>query len=661
MKIRNFQKESLTEPFEGEKKESKWKKFTYIFGSLAVIAMMALLIVTFSNISNDKKDLVERGYLNVNNDAKLKWAPQGDRIKTRWALTLDPEKVWQEYPRPQLERSDWLNLNGLWQYAVNKQTDSAPRNYDGYILVPFPIESSLSGVMKTFTKEDALWYYKEIEIPSGWNGKNVLLNFGAVDWRCEVYVNGNKAGEHTGGYTYFYFDITSYLKSGKNELLIRVIDVSDTVYSTWGKYQPVGKQSITPNGIWYTPASGIWQTLWLEPVNTQHFENVEVNNDYYNKQIKMTFKVPNNQRLPVQFTVKYNGNVVGETRGTSNQEISIKLSDANFHAWSPTDPNMYTITAQLLTDSGEVLDTISSYTTIRVVESKRDSRNKLRIFLNNKPIFNIGPLDQGYWPDGLYTPPSEEAMVYDIQKLKDLGFNTIRKHVKTEFFRYYYYCDKMGMMVWQDMPSGNVDGSGSWDAGSMNGGSDTKRTQESKDNYYKEWGEIIDNLKFFQCIIIWTPFNEAWGQFDTEAVVEFTKNHDNLRLINAASGGNHRVTGNFLDLHSYPGPNYFLKHDNLINVIGEYGGTGLEIKGHTWKDDNWGYVVVKDKQELTDRYNEYIDSLITMVPDGISAAIYTQTTDVEGEINGLLTYDRDDTKCYDTIRGYNQKIIDSLK
>ena len=247
-------------------------------------------------------------------------------------------------------------------------------------------------------------------------------------------------------------------------------------------------------------------------------------------------------------------------------------------------------------------------------------------------------------------------MVYDIQKLKDLGFNTIRKHVKTEFFRYYYYCDKLGMLVWQDMPSGNIDGSGSWDSSKMDGGVDHKRTQESKDNYYKEWGEIIENLKFFQSIIIWTPFNEDWGQFDTCTVVNFTLQHDDSRLINAASGGNHRTCSDFVDIHPYPSPNYFFKYESLINVIGEYGGLGLEIKGHTWKDDNWGYEVLKDKIEVTNRYIEFINMLIDLIPQGISAGIYTQTTDVEGEINGLMTYDRNETKVYDAIREYNKKI-----
>ena len=646
-------KDSLKETLQENTEKSKCRKLSnlVLVSTVAVLAGAAFLIFVF--LSKDKEG---HGLKAFNN---LGWQPMGDRIKTRWGMSLDPNNVWQEYPRPQLQRTDWINLNGLWQYSI-RQTDVVPSQHDGYILVPFPVESSLSGVMKTFTKDDIIFYERTIEIPSNWKGKHVLLNFGAVDWKCEVFINNNKVGEHSGGYTYFYFDITGFLKEGTNTLLLKVVDVSDTVYSTWGKYQPVGKQSITPNGIWYTPSSGIWQTVWLEPVDEHYIEKLEINNDYDNKAIKVTFKVANNEKLPIEFSVKFGDNLVGQANGKSNEEITIKLSDENFKPWSPSEPNLYSITAKLLSNSGNVLDTITSYTNIRKIESRRDSAGKLRIFLNNKPLFNLGPLDQGFWPDGLYTAPSEEAMVYDIQKLKDWGFNTIRKHVKTEPFRYYYECDRIGMVLWQDMPSGNVDGSGSWDNSHMNGGSDTKRTQESKDNYYREWADIIENLKFFQCIIVWTPFNEAWGQFDTEAVVQFTLEKDNLRLINAASGGNHRVAGHFLDLHSYPGPNYYLQYDGLINVIGEYGGLGLEIKNHTWKDDNWGYEVLPDKIELTNRYIEFINMLFDMVPKGISGAIYTQTTDVEGEINGLMTYDRYDTKIFDVIKDYHERLIATL-
>ena len=649
------------EPFrttlQAENENSKWKRISIIFIILtisSVILFITFAILYFTKENNDSSESDE-----PSPEDKWNWEPFGDRIKTSWGINLDPKKVWQEYPRPQLERKDWMNLNGPWKYSIRNPEDIDPDEHDGFILVPFPLESSLSGVMKNLTANEVIYYEKTVTIPKEWEGKHILLNFGAVDWKCEVFVNKIKVGEHSGGYSYFYFDITKYLIGLKNIITLRVTDITDTSYSTWGKYQPVGKQTITPNGIWYTPSSGIWQTVWLEPVNSHYINKIEVNNNYDKKEIGLNFKVSNDFKLPIEYCIKYNNEIIATGKGQSNKLISINITQ-NFKPWSPSEPNLYIITAELKSDIGESLDYIISYTTIRKIEMKEDSLGKKRIFLNDKPLFNIGPLDQGFWPDGLYTPPSEEAMVYDIQKLKDLGFNAIRKHVKVEPFRYYYECDKIGMVVWQDMPSGNVDGSGSWDSTHMDGGTDSVRTQESKDNYYKEWGEIIENLKFFQCIIVWTPFNEAWGQFETEAVVKFTQNKDNSRLINAASGGNHRPVGNFLDLHTYSAPSYPLQYDGLINVIGEYGGLGLEIKNHTWKKDNWSYNTVKTKEELTGNYTLFIEKLIELIPQGISSAIYTQVTDVEGEINGLITYDRKEIKVFDSIKEKNEKLIATL-
>ena len=635
-----------------EKKENlNWKKLNTIFMIVAFIATAALIV--FLLLSKEENSL--RSLKEINPD----WKPAGDRLKTRWGVNLDPNKVWQEYPRPQLERKDWINLNGLWKYAVKKNNYLYPDSYDGYILVPFALESSLSGVMKDLKTDEVIFYETDVTIPDEWNGKNLLLNFGAVDWKCELFINRVKVGEHTGGYAYFYFDITKYITDKTITITLRVTDVTDSYYEDWGKYQPVGKQTLTPAGIWYTPASGVWQTVWLEPVSSRFIEKIYVNNNYDNKEIKVTFKTPASSNLPIEYAVKFDDKVVASGSGKSDEEITINVSD-NFKPWSPAEPNMYIITAELKSDDGSTLDTITSYTTLRKISSEKDSSGKLRIFLNGKPLFNLGPLDQGYWPDGIYTPPSEEAMLFDMQIMKDLGFNTLRKHAKTEPFRYYYQCDKMGFLVWQDMPHGNLDGSGSWDNIHMNGGTDTKRTQQSKDNYYKEWEDIIENLKFFQCIVVWTPFNEAWGQFDTEAVVEFTQGKDNTRLINAASGGNHRECGNFVDMHTYPGPSYPLHYDPLINVIGEYGGIGLEIKNHTWINGSWSYNTVDTREELTGNYTLFINNLINMVPEGISAAIYTQVTDVEGEINGLITYDRYLTKIYDTIKEVNKKLIDTL-
>ena len=585
---------------------------------------------------------------------KLKWCPAGNKIKTKWGKNLDPNKVWQEYPRPQLERKQWLNLNGIWSYSITDVNSQKPDNFDGEILVPFSIESSLSGVMKSLNEKQILWYYKEFEIPDNWKDKNIIIHFNAVDWICELYINDNKIGEHSGGYSEFSFDITKNIKEGKNKILLKVFDPSDK------GYQAVGKQTLNPNVIWYTSISGIWQTVWLEPVNEIYIQKLESNNDYDKKEIKINVKLNLDEKLPLEASLLFKDDEFIKLKGFSNSEIVFNIPDKHFHPWSPNEPNIYSFNINIFDNNQKIIDSIISYTTLRKVEQKKDKNGIYRIYLNNKPLFNMGTLDQGYWPDGLYTPPSEEAMIYDINKLKELGFNTIRKHIKIEPYRYYYYCDKIGMLVWQDMPSGDRQNN-KWEFLKLNAGDDVNRSEESKNNYYKEWSEIIDNLKFFQCIIVWIPFNEGWGQFDTEKVVEFTKKQDSTRLINAASGGNHRICGNFLDLHSYPHPAQYLKVDNLINILGEFGGLALDIKGHTWKEDNWGYKTCKSKEEVTEKYEEYINLLINSFKS-FSAAIYTQTTDVEIEINGLITYDRAEIKVIEQrIKAVNEKIINSLE
>jgi len=634
------------------KRPSKIKKVCILF----IIFIFIVIILVFSILI--LKLLKFNGYKNEEEEVEKEewnWYPKGKKIKTRWGKNLNPEKVWQEYPRPQLERKEWLNLNGPWLYSISQSNDSTPENYDGKILIPFPLESSLSGVMRNFTENQTLWYEKIINIPKKWRKKNILLHFGAVDWKCELFFNDFKIGEHIGGYSAFYFNITKYIKKGKNKIVLKVIDKTDK------NYQPVGKQNSTAEKIWYTPVSGIWQTVWLEPVNEYYIKQIETNNDFDNKEIRIKFIINSNIKLKIYFTLLYENKAIGSYYGETNEIISVRIPDEDFHPWSPSNPNLYNIKAKLYSKYYYLYDSIISYVIIRKIESKRDSNGYLRIYLNNKPLFNMGTLDQGYWPDGLYTPPSEEAMIYDIKKLKDLGFNTIRKHIKIESYRYYYQCDKIGMLLWQDMPSGDIRGS-TWNYTDINGGQDRNRTKASKQNYYKEWGEIIENLKFFQCIIIWVPFNEGWGQFDTEKVVNFTKKQDPSRLINSASGGNYRICGDFLDLHNYPEPDQYLMETNLINVLGEYGGLALEIKNHTWEGDNWGYEELIDKDELTYYYKEFIDMLIDYVKTGFSAAIFTQTTDVETEINGLITYDREVIKINENeITKYNKKVIDSLK
>ena len=620
------------------------------FLQILIFGFYILLGIQITRL-NQKKDNT-----NIPNDFKnFNWAPKGNKIKTKWGINLDINNIWNEYPRPQLERKDWINLNGPWLYSITEEWSNKPSKADGIILIPFPIESSLSGVMKNITKEDIIWYEKDIEIPLNWSDKNILLNFGAVDWKCIIYINDIKVGEHTGGFSAFNFDITNYLRKGINKLIVKVIDPTNQ------GYQPRGKQVLNPKKIYYTAISGIWQTVWLEPVNKDYIKNLEINNDFDNKEIKINFKLNSQKRLPISLSLEYKGQNIKKVKGISNDNITIDLENNDFHPWSTYEPNIYTIKAELFNEKNQLIDSIESYTTIRKIEQRKDENGYYRIYLNNKKIFNMGVLDQGYWPDGLYTPPSEEAMIYDINKLKELGFNTIRKHVKIEPYRYYYYCDKIGMLIWQDMPSGDQ-GKNIRKQYKLDKGTDRRRSKASIETYYKEWGEIIDNLNFFQCIIIWIPFNEAWGQFDTEKVANFTIKKDSTRLLNVASGGNHRKGGNIFDLHHYPEPSQSMIYKDEINVIGEYGGLGLEICNHTWKKNNWGYVKLKSKEEVTEKYVEFIDEIINLTKNGTSAAIYTQTTDVEIEINGLITYDRAEMKIdEEKIKEANFKLLQSFE
>ena len=620
------------------------------FLQILIFGFYILLGIQITRL-NQKKDNT-----NIPNDFKnFNWAPKGNKIKTKWGINLDINNIWNEYPRPQLERKDWINLNGPWLYSITEEWSNKPSKADGIILIPFPIESSLSGVMKNITKEDIIWYEKDIEIPLNWSDKNILLNFGAVDWKCIIYINDIKVGEHTGGFSAFNFDITNYLRKGINKLIVKVIDPTNQ------GYQPRGKQVLNPKQMYYTAISGIWQTVWLEPVNKDYIKNLEINNDFDNKEIKINFKLNSQKRLPISLSLEYKGQNIKKVKGISNDNITINLENNDFHPWSTYEPNIYTIKAELFNEKNQLIDSIESYTTIRKIEQRKDENGYYRIYLNNKKIFNMGVLDQGYWPDGLYTPPSEEAMIYDINKLKELGFNTIRKHVKIEPYRYYYYCDKIGMLIWQDMPSGDQ-GKNIRKQYKLDKGTDRRRSKASIETYYKEWGEIIDNLNFFQCIIIWIPFNEAWGQFDTEKVANFTIKKDSTRLLNVASGGNHRKGGNIFDLHHYPEPSQSMIYKDEINVIGEYGGLGLEICNHTWKKNNWGYVKLKSKEEVTEKYVEFIDEIINLTKNGTSAAIYTQTTDVEIEINGLITYDRAEMKIdEEKIKEANFKLLQSFE
>ncbi len=576
------------------------------------------------------------------------WKPAGDKIKTEWADKVDPQNVLPEYPRPIMERQQWLNLNGLWDYAITKKDAPLPKTFDGKILVPFAIESSLSGVGKTIKADQSLWYERKFQIPEDWKGKNVLLNFGAVDWKAEVFVNGNKIGEHTGGYTPFSFNITKNLKDGENSLAVRVWDST-------GNGLPRGKQIENPRGIFYTSVSGIWQTVWLEPVSASHISGLKITPDLDSSSFDIRVD-SDDKSATATIKVLDNGKVVAQTTAAANKTANIPVKNPKL--WWPKSPFLYDLEITLSNKGGEQVDSVKSYAAMRKFSIAKHGRfGGVDFTLNNKKFFTFGPLDQGWWPDGLYTAPTDEALKFDIQRTKDLGFNSIRKHVKVEPARWYTHCDRLGMVVWQDMPSMFGEGDG-WQPRGFFQGEERTVSKKFEETYRKEWKEIMESLHSYPCIAIWVPFNEAWGQFKTKEIAEWTKSMDPSRLVNSASGGNYFDCGDIVDSHDYGNPIMYMFNNQKVNVVGEYGGIGCAVDGHLWvKDKNWGYGKMRSQEEVTKRFVELTNRFIDMTKYGCFGAIYTQTTDVEIEVNGLFTYDRKVLKVdEEKVREVNQKL-----
>ncbi len=561
-------------------------------------------------------------------------------IRTPWASKVNPDNPLPEYPRPQLVRKNWQNLNGKWKYAIiDGKLGTAPVSFDGDIIVPYPVESVLSGVAKSVGKEKTLWYKRAITIDHNIKKERVLLHFGAVDWKCELYVNGKRVGDHEGGYDAFSFDITSFLtKSNTQDIVLGVWDPSDE------GPQPNGKQVVKPRGIWYTPVTGIWQTVWLEGVPNTHIVSTKHTADIDEGKMLVQTKIENaKDGDKVEVNILDGNQLLNKVVANVGETVSLSVPNAKL--WSPETPSLYNLEIKVLRN-GKVIDLVSSYCAMRKISMGKDTQGVQRMLLNNKFVFQYGPLDQGWWPDGLYTAPTDEALRFDVLKTKEMGFNMIRKHIKVEPARWYHHCDQLGLLVWQDMPSGDLGGN-HWDMrpGLTSGKNHDKiRTAESEAIYRKELTAMMDGLYNFPSIVVWVPFNEAWGQFKTVEITNWTVKYDPSRLVNSASGGNFYPVGHIFDIHNYPEalmPRADLFGDKQILVLGEFGGLGLPVDGHTWqKKDNWGYQSFKTKEELKKRYAGLVKDLVRLIPQGLSAAVYTQTTDVEIETNGLMTYDR---------------------
>ncbi|PWV55496.1 sugar-binding domain-containing protein [Chitinophaga sp. S165] len=594
---------------------------------------------------------------------KPAWQIQTGSITTRWSEQVSAGNVLPDYPRPQLVRNNWINLNGVWEYTITPKHSAVPTTYTGSILVPYPIESALSGVRKKLKPEELLWYRRRFTKPSIVSGQRVLLHFGAVDYESTIFINGEQLMVHTGGYQHFTIDITDNLLSDNNELVVKVWDPTDAGPN------PHGKQALKPEGIMYTPSSGIWQTVWMEVVAQHHIETLKITPNIDSKSVAVEVVITDggttsyddfneqfntNTALPdfsINVLVKNGNTPITCSFGPAGKPIIAQIKSPRL--WSPDNPFLYDLRIQLV-KNGKVVDEIGSYFGMRKISIKKDENGIDRIFLNNKYTYNLGTLDQGFWPDGLYTAPTDEALQFDIKAVKAMGFNTIRKHIKLEPDRWYYHADKLGMLIWQDM---------------INPGNDTK---EARNQFEKENKINIAQLYNHPCIITWVLFNEKWGQYDQERLTKWIKEFDPTRLVNGHSGEmlyvnnqlrspapNAWVAADMTDVHSYPFPRNVPNQPGKAMVLGEFGGIGVPVESHLWDDlaTGWGYDGVVTPPIMQKQYTAMLDSLKVLERQGLSGSIYTQPFDVESEQNGLLTYDRAVIKLpADTLRDIHSKI-----
>ena len=551
------------------------------------------------------------------------WAPKKGQLMTRWSADVNPAHPLPEYPRPQMVRRDWLCLNGVWEYQPGKENDAVPagKKLASEILVPFPVESALSGVME---HHERLWYRRTFTVPTEWSGRQVVVRFGAVDYESEVFLNGKRVGLHRGGYDPFSFDLTPFLSptGGPQEIVVRVYDPTDA------GGQPRGKQTTRPDGIMYTSVTGIWQTVWLEPVARGGVGDLKLVPDVDGGRLRLTVDtVGDAPAESVSVTVRAGATVVGTATGAAGKEISVPVPEAKL--WSPDQPFLYDLQVSVSSE-GRVIDQVGSYFGMRKIEVA-DVDGVKKMLLNGKFTFQSGPLDQGFWPDGIYTAPTEAALKYDLQAMKDLGFNMVRKHLKVEPARWYYWADRLGLLVWQDMPS----------ATTYLSDAEREKIPLDKAAFDTELMAMVHHLRNAPSIIVWDLFNEYQSQHDTPRLVALVKDFDPTRLVNEASGGGYFNSGDIYDLHNYPPPACPPPNKTEALVCGEYGGIGLKVPGHLWVDRGRGYTDVTSPADMENLYADYTDEVRQLRDKrGMSAAVYTQFTDVETEINGFLTYDR---------------------
>ncbi|MFE9204514.1 LamG-like jellyroll fold domain-containing protein [Micromonospora sp. NPDC007230] len=583
--------------------------------------------------------------------AEATWHPGTPPIATPWTGQVSPDNALPDYPRPQLVRKRWESLNGVWQFAGAQEGEAPPigEQLSERVLVPYPIESALSGIQR---HEDRMWYRRTFGVPANWRiggDERLRLNFGAVDYDATVWVNGVKVATHRGGYDGFSVDVTDALHGrGAQELVVGVEDRTD---QTW---QPVGKQRNRPDrGIFYTSSSGIWQSVWMEPVSASHVERLRMTPDVDDASLRLTAQVAGGSGRTVE-AVAYAGNkVVGRASGPAGAELRVPVP--NPRLWSPDSPYLYDLQVRVL-DGRKEADRVESYFGMREVTKVKGADGKLHLALNGKILFNMSTLDQGFWPDGIYTAPTDEALRFDIAETKRLGFNTIRKHIKVEPDRWYYWADRLGLMVWQDMPAMRTGGIPPVDA---------------QQEFERQLKEIVAEHQSWTSITVWVPFNEGWGEWDRSAtgrIADELRAQDPSRMVNAHSGVNccdskgDSGRGDIVDFHQYVGPASPVPGGDRVAVDGEHGGFGLKVDGHMWFGDGHAYEMTPDSATLTRRYVENQRDLLTVANRcGLSGAVYTQTTDVEHEVNGFYTYDRQIQKMdFDRVRDVNRAIVRSV-